>query len=147
MIENEFEAERLLVNSVHRLYQEKCHFFKAEDMQNPGIWDLFYCIDKKEGWAELKYTKNKKKIKLRPTQYRWGRQAIDAGRRTFLILCDESEAPGSLIFIPGDYIRHRKIEKYEEWMAAWRNTIGFSVPIPALEANIQRVVSFLRGEV
>ncbi len=146
MINNEAEAEALLVDTITRVYP-LAHFFKAEDPYRPGVWDLSYCIQGKEGWIELKYTKNKSNIKLRPKQYRWGRAATDAGRRTFLVLCDESEAPGDFLFIPGDYIRHKKITTWLEWISACQRSAGFSVPIMSFEANIQRVVSLLRGEV
>jgi len=145
---NETEGEAHVVSLLEKA-EPSAHFFKSEDRNRPGMWDQSYCIRGAEGWIEFKHVgPGENQITIRPKQYRWGRKALDSGRRLFLMLIDEKSNKNIILrVIPGDYIRHRTISHYSEWEQA-SNNAGIIYKWEELSTYwIGNLVSRLRGEV
>lgn len=85
-------------SAMRRKVSKYGHFTRIENLAEPGIFDVSYCVGGSEGWIELKVWPRK----LRPTQVVWYELRRKAGAKRLWVLVKLDDIH---LLAAGDYLR------------------------------------------
>lgn len=122
MSENRFR--KYVKDNIEGVWGLKSHISLVESPDtSAGIPDCDLCIDGIEAHIELKYSRDKKCFRLRPTQIAWFRRRARAlGRRNFILWCQETGNGRSFHIIPGYKVPSLGKRLYDRDIAAVSKT-------------------------
>lgn len=114
------------------------HWQPIELSQGVGVPDLNYCVNGREGWAELKVDR-KSPLSLshilRPAQYAWMVRRANSGGRVQVIIGMDKD-----LFFIKDLETLKYLTGYAEWSKVLEKAHG---PIPATKTFIPDIIELL----